>query len=109
MTQLASRSCSPQHGTKLDRADAEKLLGQVDGWQMDDATTSIHRTFKFASYYATIAFVNAVAWIAHREDHHPDMAVGYNTVTITFATHSVDGLTENDFISAAKVDALGTL
>jgi 4a-hydroxytetrahydrobiopterin dehydratase len=79
MTQLASRSCSPQHGTK------------------------------FASYYATIAFVNAVAWIAHREDHHPDMAVGYNTVTITYATHSVGGLTENDFIAAAKIDALGTL
>jgi 4a-hydroxytetrahydrobiopterin dehydratase len=54
-----------------------------------------------------MAFVNAVAWIAHREDHHPDMTVGYNKVNVAFSTHSVSGLSENDFISAARIDALG--
>jgi len=109
MSSLASRSCSPQQGNALDLREAKGLLGQLAGWTMDDGAKAIHRTVKFQSYYATMAFVNAVAWIAHREDHHPDMTVGYNTVTITFSTHSVGGLTENDFICAAKIDALGTL
>jgi 4a-hydroxytetrahydrobiopterin dehydratase len=76
---------------------------------MDGDAKTIHRTFRFQSHYASIAFVNAVAWISHREDHHPDMAVGYNTVTVSYSTHSVGGLSENDFICAAKIDALGTL
>ena len=109
MSSLLSRSCSPQHGPGLASAEVSKLLTQVQGWSLDAGGQGIHRTFKFASYYPTIAFVNAVAWIAHREDHHPDMTVGYNTVVVTYATHSVGGLSENDFICAAKVDALGTL
>ena len=109
MTQLASRTCSPQQGNALDGRAAKGLLAQLDGWSMDDGAKAVHRTFNFQSYFATMAFANAVAWIAHREDHHPDMAVGYNTLTVTFSTHSVGGLTENDFICAAKVDALGTL
>ena len=106
-TQLASRSCTPQRGEKLDRAAAAAFLGQLTGWTMDEKATSIRRTFKFENYYKTIAFVNAVAWIAHREDHHPDLFVGYNTASVTYATHSVGGLSENDFVCAAKVDALG--
>ncbi len=74
---------------------------------MDAGAKEIRRTFDFKDYYAGIAFVNAVAWIAHREDHHPDLAVGYDKVTVTFSTHSVGGLSENDFICAAKIDALG--
>jgi 4a-hydroxytetrahydrobiopterin dehydratase len=109
MAQLASRSCSPQHGTALDERAVKDLLGQLAGWAKDGGSKAIHRTFNFQSYHAAIAFVNAVAWIAHREDHHPDMAVGYNTVVVTFSTHSVGGLSENDFICAAKIDALGTL
>ena len=107
MNELASKHCSPQHGPPLSRPEAEKLLGLLAGWTMDPAAKEIRRTFAFKDYYASMAFVNAVAWIAHREDHHPDMAVGYNKVTVVFSTHSVSGLSENDFISAARIDALG--
>src|SRR5262245_49639438 len=107
MGDLASRQSSHQTGPALDRAAAEALLKQLAGWTMDSGTKEIRRTFSFKNYYETMAFVNAVAWIAHREDHHPDMTVGYNKVTIVFATHSVGGLSENDFISAAKIDILG--
>ena len=106
MTDLSSRHCSPQHGPALTRPAAETLLTQLPGWTMNAETKEIRRTFKFANYYETMAFVNAVAWIAHREDHHPDMAVGYNKVTVMFSTHSVGGLSENDFIVAARIDAL---
>jgi 4a-hydroxytetrahydrobiopterin dehydratase len=107
MIDLATKHCSPQTGPALFRPVAENLLNQLTGWTMDAGTTEIRRTFAFKDYYAGMAFVNAVAWIAHREDHHPDLAVGYNKVTVTFSTHSVGGLSENDFICAAKIDALG--
>ena len=107
MSDLASRHCSPQHGPALTRPAAEALLDQLSGWTMSAEVKEIRKTFAFKDYYASMAFVNAVAWIAHREDHHPDMEVGYNKVTVAFATHSVSGLSENDFIGAAKIDALG--
>jgi 4a-hydroxytetrahydrobiopterin dehydratase len=107
MSDLASRHCSPQQGPALTPAAAKALLKQLESWKMDAGAKEIRRTFSFKNYYATMAFVNAVAWIAHREDHHPDMAVGYNKVKVVFATHSVGGLSKNDFISAAKIDALG--
>jgi 4a-hydroxytetrahydrobiopterin dehydratase len=107
MTDLASRRCSPQHGPALSPAAAKTLLKQLSRWTMNAKAKEIRRSFAFKDYYRTMAFVNAVAWIAHREDHHPDMAVGYNKVTVVFSTHSVSGLSENDFISAAKIDALG--
>jgi len=107
MSDLATRHCSPQHGPALTRPAAETLLKQLAGWTINADAKEIRRTFAFKDYYASMAFVNAVAWIAHREDHHPDMAVGYNKVTVVFSTHSVSGLSENDFISAARIDALG--
>jgi len=107
MNDLASKHCSPQHGPALSRDAAGKLLGQLQGWTMNADAKEIRRTFSFGDYYKSMAFVNAVAWIAHREDHHPDMTVGYNKVTVVFSTHSVSGLSENDFIGAAKIDALG--
>jgi 4a-hydroxytetrahydrobiopterin dehydratase len=107
MTDLVSRHCSPQSGPALTREAAETLLKGLAGWTMNAEAREIRRTFTFKNYYASMAFVNAVAWIAHREDHHPDMTVGYNKVTVVFSTHSVGGLSENDFIGAAKIDALG--
>jgi 4a-hydroxytetrahydrobiopterin dehydratase len=107
MNDLGSKHCSPKHGAALSADDAATLLKQAAGWTSDAAVKEIRRTFAFKDYYATMAFVNAVAWIAHREDHHPDMAVGYNKVQVTFSTHSVGGLSENDFICAARTDALG--
>jgi 4a-hydroxytetrahydrobiopterin dehydratase len=107
MNHLVSRHCSPQQGPALTRGAAETLLKQLSGWTMNADAKEIRRTFSFGDYYKSMAFVNAVAWIAHREDHHPDMTVGYNKVTVVFSTHSVSGLSENDFIGAAKIDALG--
>ena len=80
------------------------MLRHLPGWEHGGG--EIARTFKFKNYYETMAFVNAVAWVAHGEDHHPDMEVGYNKCGVRFSTHSVGGLSENDFISAAKVNAL---
>ena len=80
------------------------LLSHLSGWQRDGGRIS--KTFQFRNYYETLAFVNATAWISHREDHHPDLEVGYNRCTVSYSTHSVGGLSENDFICAAKVEQL---
>ena len=75
-------------------------------WQLSQDNKSIARTFKFNNYYDTMAFVNVVAMVAHRQDHHPDMTVTYNTCRVEFSTHLVGGLSLNDFICAAKVDGI---
>ena len=75
-------------------------------WQVDAAGLTLARDFRFANFHETMAFVNAVAGIAHAEDHHPDLEVGYGHCRVVYSTHSVGGLSENDFICAAKVDAL---
>ncbi|WP_300089038.1 4a-hydroxytetrahydrobiopterin dehydratase [uncultured Nitrosomonas sp.] len=104
---LTDRKCKPCEGgiPPLERQEAESLLKQLEqGWQMAD--NRISRVFSFKNYYQTMAFVNAVAWVSHREDHHPDMVVGYNQCRVEYTTHAIDGLSENDFICAAKVDLL---
>ena len=106
MATLLVMSCKPRAGAALPRAEAEKLLGEIPGWALNEAASAITRTWKFGNYYETMAFVNALAWVAHREDHHPDLEVGYNRCTVRFRTHSVNGLSENDFICAAKISAL---
>jgi 4a-hydroxytetrahydrobiopterin dehydratase len=80
------------------------LLPKLRGWKLQAG--QLCKTYPFKDYYHTMAFVNAVAWIAHRQDHHPDLIVGYNRCQVCYSTHSVNGLSENDFICAAKVDAL---
>ena len=79
-------------------------MQQLDGWHRFDHL--INKTFRFKNYYETIAFVNAVAWLSHTEDHHPELAISYNKCLVEYSTHSVYGLSDNDFICAAKVDAL---
>lgn len=106
MTMLRDRHCQPRTGAALTRAEAEPLLAGLRDWTLDETATAIRRTFNFKNYYETIAFVNALAWVVHREDHHPDLEVGYNRCRVRFSTHSVKGLSENDFICAAKIDAL---
>src|SRR5580698_6963323 len=96
------KACAPGTGA-LAEAQIATLLGEVPAWKREGG--EISRAFKFENYHQTMAFVNAVAWVAHREDHHPDMEVGYNKCRVRFSTHSAGGLTENDFIGAAKVDA----
>ncbi len=79
-------------------------LGQVQGWVLKDG--AIEKTYRFPDFHRTIAFVNALAWIANAEDHHPDLQASYGHCTVRFNTHSVQGISINDFICAAKVDAL---
>ncbi|KPJ95190.1 MAG: pterin-4-alpha-carbinolamine dehydratase [Gammaproteobacteria bacterium SG8_11] len=108
MTLLKEKSCIAYNKGEppLAMAQATRLLQHLHEWSMDQKDQYIHKTFKFKNYYETMAFVNAVAWIANREDHHPDMEVGYNRCVVRYSTHSVGGLSENDFICAAKIDAL---
>jgi len=108
VSDLKSKTCKPcAPGTApLSRPQAVSLLAQLPGWSLNDAASEIARTFKFKNYYETMAFVNALAWVAHREDHHPDIEVGYNRCHVRFSTHSIKGLSENDCICAAKINAL---
>jgi len=108
MSDLTTKTCQPcEGGTQpLDRDQARKLTEQVPGWELSQDGNSIRRRFEFKGFYKTMAFVNALAWIANREMHHPDFTVGYNYCDITFTTHAIDGLSENDFICAAKVNDL---
>ena len=103
---LTNKQCKPCEGgvPPLTENEARELLKQLDGWELND--NIISKTFAFKNYYQVIAFVNAVAWMTHREDHHPDMTVGYNKCRMEYSTHAIGGLSENDFICAAKVDAL---
>ncbi len=89
------------------RLAADELAAHVAtlrGWSL--AGDRISKEFTFDNYHATIAFVNALAWIAHREDHHPDLAVHYNRCLVTYATHDAGGVTLNDIVCAAKVERL---
>jgi 4a-hydroxytetrahydrobiopterin dehydratase len=103
---LTSKQCKPCEGgvPALTQDEAGNLLKQLNGWELKDNVIS--KTFAFKNYYQVMAFVNAVAWMTHREDHHPDMSVGYNQCRVEYSTHAIGGLSENDFICAAKVDAL---
>lgn len=110
MTALRDRRCKAcAPGTPaLEPARCAELLRQLaPGWRLAEDGQSLKRAFGFEDFYHTMAFVNAVAWIANAEDHHPDLELGYNYCRVTFATHSIGGLSENDFICAAKIDALG--
>ncbi|WP_047243344.1 4a-hydroxytetrahydrobiopterin dehydratase [Chromobacterium subtsugae] len=102
---LLELSCTPQHGqSSLAENTVKQLLSGLPDWQIDGIELS--KTFRFADFHDTMAFVNALAWIAHREDHHPDMSVHYNRAVVNFSTHDAGGLTLNDFICAAKAEAL---
>ena len=109
MTGLTERSCSACAAGTPPLADAEvkRLLAELDpGWSVVEDGKAIRRAFRFDDFYRTMAFVNAVAWIANAEDHHPDLEVGYNYCRVRYCTHSVGGLSTNDFICAAKIDVL---
>lgn len=84
----------------------ESHLNMLAGWDVTLDYASIHKTFSFKNYHQTVAFVNAVTWVAHKEDHHPTICFGYNECTITLKTHSIKGLSQNDMIMAAKINAL---
>lgn len=105
---LADKSCQslPKGSPALDAQQAGQLHQEVSDWELRETDQSLVREFKFKNFYQTIEFINAVAWIANQQDHHPDIEAGYNRCKVTFTTHSVGGLSENDFICAARVNAL---
>ncbi|TVO68860.1 4a-hydroxytetrahydrobiopterin dehydratase [Sedimenticola selenatireducens] len=91
----------------LTATQCKAFLVQLNAdWVLASSAKEISRTFKFKDYYQTMAFVNAVAWIANRQDHHPELIVNYNRCQVRYSTHTIGGLSENDFICAAKIDAL---
>jgi len=106
VSDLASGKCKPCEGgvSPLKEAEIASLLKQLDGWEY--ANGCIGKTYDFKDHYQAMAFVNAAAWISHREDHHPDITVGYNRCRVEYWTHAIGGLSENDFICAAKLDRL---
>ncbi len=106
MQNLATQHCKALNGPEH-RLSAESIangLLAIPGWQVSN--NELVREFKFSDYYRSIAFVNAVAYLAHAQDHHPELSVHYNRVQVRFSTHDVNGLSLNDFICAAKVEAL---
>jgi 4a-hydroxytetrahydrobiopterin dehydratase len=105
---LAQKQCVPCKGgiPPLTREEAEKFLEEVPQWQVADDNSRISRTFKFKNFVAAQSFVNQVADLAEAEGHHPDITFGWGYATVVFYTHKIKGLHENDFVMAAKVDAL---
>jgi 4a-hydroxytetrahydrobiopterin dehydratase len=104
-TDLTMLRCKPlEGGAPMSLEEIDDHLRLVPGWTLVHG--ALQKPYSFADYHRTVAFINAVAWIAHQEDHHPDIAFSYNRATLRFNTHSVGGVSINDFICAAKVDAL---
>lgn len=105
MNNLLHQKCQAlEGGGPMSLAEVQSHLAQVSGWVLQG--DSIEKTFSFKDFFETIAFVNALAWICHTEDHHPQLAVNYDRCVVRFNTHSVGGISVNDFICAAKADAL---
>ncbi len=103
---LSAQQCLPCTAatTPLNQEQISTLMKQLDGWVQHDHV--IDKTFEFNNYPQAISFVNAVAWVSNQEDHHPELTVSYNKCKVAYSTHAINGLSENDFICAAKVDAL---
>ena len=108
MTKLCTKQCVPCEGgvPALSADEAAKLGKEVPLWTISLDIKTIHRDFNFNDFHQTMAFVNALAWIAHGENHHPDLEVHYSSCRVLFTTHAIGGLSENDFICAAKIDKL---
>ena len=105
---LASKTCTPCRGgiPPLDRPAAERLLTEAPGWTLDEAATAITRSFRVPDFARALALVDRIGALAEREGHHPDIAFGWGYCRVSFQTHKIKGLHENDFIMAAKVNGL---
>ena len=106
MSDWTTKKCQPCSGDTppMSAEQIEAHLASLEGWSYQDG--ALEKTYTFKNYYETTAFVNAAVWIAHTEDHHPDVAFGYKNCTVRYATHAIGGISDNDFICAAKTDAL---
>jgi 4a-hydroxytetrahydrobiopterin dehydratase len=109
MSDLVKKHCKPSEGgtAPYNAAQTTEMLNKLKGWIVEDG--KLVKIYPFKNYHETVAFVNALAWISHREDHHPDLQVGYSKCRVEYSTHAIGGLSENDFICAAKADALFAL
>jgi len=106
---LVSRHCVPCEGgvAPLTESQAAAILRELDaGWSLGPDAKSLKRSLRFKDFYRTMSFVNALAHVANLEDHHPDLEVGYDYCRISYSTHAIHGLSQNDFICAAKIDRL---
>lgn len=105
---LAERKCEPceKGGPPLPPQEAERLLKELDGWTLWPDAKAISKSLKFKDFASAFAFAAKVAAIAEEEGHHPDLSIGWGRVEIELSTHSIGGLSENDFIVAAKIDAI---
>ena len=108
MTTLASKRCValPKGTPALTAERVRQLLAEVPAWSVDEKRAELRREFKFENYAQTVAFANAVGFLAERQDHHPDLTVSWGRCAVCYSTHSVGGLSENDFVLAAKIDHL---
>jgi len=107
MSDLSTQQCKACEGgvSPLTSDESKRYINKLaSDWTLSSDGKSINRIFKFKNYYETMAFANVVAMVAHQQDHHPDMSISYNTCDIVYSTHSIGGLSENDFICAAKID-----
>ena len=103
-----SKHCKPCEGgtPPLDLTEIKNHLEPLKNWNLSEDKKSIWKLWLFKNHYQVMSFVNAIAFISHRENHHPDIIMGYNNCHVRYTTHAVHGLSENDFICAAKIEAL---
>lgn len=106
--ELGRKRCVPCEGgaTTLPAEEVNRLLSQLSGWQIEPGVPELRKRYKFASFVANIAFVGRMAQLAEAEGHHPDFCVRYTNLDVSLTTHAIGGLSENDFILAAKIDQL---
>ncbi len=112
MSNLSHKRCKACEGgvSALNKEEVKSFLNKLMEWKADDTDCSyIYRKFEFSSFLENVAFVNAIAWIAHQEDHHPEIKIGYKNCLVKYSTHAINGLSENDFICATKIDGLYSL
>ncbi len=108
LTELRDLHCVPLKGPQhaLAPARIDELLALLPGWKLAADRSDIRKDFSFKDFVSALAFVNALGWIAEREKHHPDLELGWGRCRVRFSTHDVGGLSHNDFICAAKTEAL---
>lgn len=108
LAELAAQRCRPLRGAEhmMDPARVDAALAVLPGWAVVEDGSAISKTYRFTDYYRTLAFVNALAYVAHAEDHHPDLSVHYDRCVVRYSTHDVGGLSGNDLICAAKAETL---
>jgi len=108
LAELRALHCTPLKGPAhaLDRAEVSRLLAALPGWELEPDASALRKDYKFADFAAALAFVNALGWIAERENHHPDLELGWGRCRVRFSTHDVGGISRNDFICAARTETL---